>query len=120
MQNLLENRKLLPSIFHALGRIRLLEKREQLADLAQGLQRVFSHTEGNPSWRSEQVAQQRNFRAPWVLEQQRRPCAPQRPVADLGHFQARIYFRLDAFELARGLELVEKITQVPVLHRFVS
>ena len=55
VQHLPEDRQFLPGIAHPLGRVRLLEKSQQFADLAQRFHIVRAHAQRHPSRRAEQI-----------------------------------------------------------------
>jgi hypothetical protein len=102
--------RVLPCIPEALRRLRFLQEGEQPTDLAQALVPVGgigAHRERDALRRPEQVAQHRDRRAAGrdecslrPLEQDRRTGAFQRPVADLGHLEARIDLDADAPKFA--------------------
>ena len=96
IQHLAKHRELLPGILHALGRLRLLELRQQDAHLTQRRHRLLAHTQGDALGRAEQVTQHRRTVAFRVLEQKSRPARAQRAIADLGHLQMRVHLGGDA------------------------
>ena len=104
----------------ALRRLGLLEKREQLADLAQRRDRVLAHAHRHALRRAEQVAEDRHRVALGLLEQQRRAAGLQHAVADLGHLEPRIDGGRDALQLAAAFELREEVAEVGVFHGIVA
>ncbi|MNN12433.1 hypothetical protein D3C81_1254250 [compost metagenome] len=67
--DLLEDRQLRPGILEALGRLRLLEEGQQLADFAQLADRLGAHAHGHPLRGAKQVAEHRNVEARRLFEQ---------------------------------------------------
>ena len=114
-----------PALHHiakTLGRLRLLQKGEQSADVTQRFQRIRlgigAHRQCNAARRAEEIAKHRHGVPCRLLEQQRRPCGLQHAVADLGHLELRRNFGADAPELPQCFELVQKIAQVAIGHVF--
>ena len=112
IEHLLESRQLLPQILKTLRRLGLLQKCEQLTDVAQGRHRIRAHAERDALRRAEQVAKHRNAVALRVLEQQRRAFGAQGAIADLGHLKMRVDSVRDALELATRFELRQEIAEV--------
>ncbi len=98
--HLLEDRQLVPGIPEALGRLRLLEEGQQLADFAQRLDGFLAHAQRHAPRRAEQIAQHRHAVALDVLEQQRRTSRLQGAIADLGHLQIGVHLGTNALEFA--------------------
>ncbi len=115
--DLLEDRQLGPGIAQTLGRLGLLEERQQLADLAQLAHRFGAHAHGYPLGRAEQVAQHRDIEAGGLFEKQRRPFCAQGAVAHLGHFEHRRDGHLNAFQLSALLKLLHEIPKILEFHR---
>ena len=111
-----ERPRVLPRVLEALRRLRLLEEREQLADLAQRRDRILAHAHRDAFRRAEEIAEHRNPMALRPLEQQRRPAGLQDAVADLGHLEPRVDLDRDALQLAALLELREEVAEVGVFH----
>jgi hypothetical protein len=120
VQHLPQHRQLVPGVLQALGRFGLLEVREQVADLAQGLDRVLAHAERDPCRGAEEVGEHRVRRRAAVLdgalEEQRRALGPQHPVGDLGHLEPGRHRGRDPAQLAARLELGDEVAQVCVTH----
>src|SRR5207344_2262295 len=117
VQHLHEYRpRVLPRVLQAFRRIGFLEKREQLADLAQRRDRVLAHPHRDALRRAEQVAEDRHRVALGLFEQQRRTARLEHAVADLGHFEPRVDGGGDALQLAAAFELREEIAEVGVFH----
>ncbi len=114
--DLLVDRQLAPGILQALGRLRLLEESQQLADLAQLGDILGTHAQRHAPRRAEQVTEHRHVEAGRLLEQQRRPLLAQGAVADLGHLQHRRHGRGDALELAALFQATDEFAQITVLH----
>ena len=116
--------RILPRVLQSLGRLGLLEEREQLADFAQRGDRFFAHAQRNTKRRAEEIPQHGDPRAPtrtiktlWLFEQQRGAVRLQHAIADLRHLQPRIDLDGNAFELSAAFELGEKIPEIGVFHR---
>ncbi len=116
-QHLAEDRQLLPGVAEALGRLRLLQKGQQLAQLAQLFHRLPAHAQRHPALGAEQIPQHRDRRPLGVLKQNRRTARLQRAVADLGHFQARVHLAGYPFQFAQLFQLLNKVAQVAVFHQ---
>ena len=71
VQHFLEHRQLFPGIAPALGRVRLLEKRQQLAHFPQRRHILRAHPQRDPFGRPEQVGQHRNGVTFGMFKQQR-------------------------------------------------
>ncbi|MNQ86721.1 hypothetical protein D3C85_1019210 [compost metagenome] len=115
-QHLAEDRQLGPGVLESLGRLRLLEEGQQLADLAQLGHLFGAHAQRHAPRRAEQVAEHRHLEAGGVLEQQRRAALAQGAVADFGHFQHGGDRRLDALQFAARLQAANEFAQVAILH----
>ncbi len=116
VEDLAEHRQFVPGVAHAARRLWLTQKGQQLADLAQRVDRLLAHTEGDPFRCTEQIPQHRHLITLRLFEQESRAAAAQRAVADLRHLQARTDRRLDTLQQIPGLELPEKITEITVFH----
>ncbi|MOA02965.1 hypothetical protein D3C78_1224450 [compost metagenome] len=114
--DLLEDRQLRPGILEAFRRLRLLEEGQQLADLAQLLDRLGAHAHGHPLRGAEQVAEHRNVEACGLFEQQRRALCTQGAVTHLGHFQDGGDRDLDALEFTALFQATNEVAQVAILH----
>ncbi|MCY1438214.1 hypothetical protein D9M71_544060 [compost metagenome] len=114
--DLLEDRQLGPGVLESLGRLRLLEEGQQLADLAQLGHLFGAHAQRHAPRRAEQVTEDRHLEAGGVLEQQRRAALAQGAVADFGHFQHGGDRRLDALQFAARLQAANEFAQVAILH----
>ena len=55
--------------------------------------------------------------SPGPFEQQGRPTRPQHAIADFGHFETRVDFDRNAFQLAARFELRDEVAQVVISHR---
>ena len=101
-------------------RFGLFERCEQMPDGAQIRQRVLTllrpHGERDARRRAEQIAQHGRAIPLRLLEQYRRPAGLQHTIADLRHFEFRIDFESDPFQLAARLQLGEKFAQVRITH----
>ena len=114
--DLAEDRQFGPGVLQALGRLGLLEKGQQLADLAQFADRLGAHAKGHALGSTEQVAQHRDIKAGRVFEQQRRALVAQGAVANLSHFQHRRNRHLDTFQLSALLKLLHEIPKILEFH----
>ena len=119
--------RVLPRVLQAFRRLRFLEEREELADVAQRGDGLLAHPQRHALRRAEQIAEDRDPRAPArtgeafrSLEQQRGAAGLQHAIADLGHLEPGVDFGADALQLAAALELGEKVAEVGVLHRDAS
>ena len=117
VEHLLEQRKLLPQVAQALGRLGLLEIREELAHVAQGARRFHAHGGGDALHRAEKVGEDRHAMSRRPLEEERRPARAQHPIGDLGHLELRRNLGSDSLQLAALLEKREEAAKVTVLHR---
>ena len=116
-QHLAEDRQLLPGVAEPLGRLRLLQKGQQLAQLAQLFHRLSAHAQRHPPLGAEQIPQHRDRRPLGVLKQNRRTARLQRAVADLGHLQARVHLAGQPLQFAQLFQLLNKVAQVAVFHQ---
>ena len=116
VEYLLVERQLVPGILQAFGWVRLFEKSQQLAHLAQRGHVVLAHTHRYALRRAEQIAQHRDGMACRFLEQNRRATSAQHAVAYFGHFQAGVYRHGHALQLALRFELGDKISQIGIFH----
>ncbi len=114
--DLLVDRQLAPGVLQPLRRLRLLEKRQQLADLTQFGDILGAHTEGDPLRRAEQIAEHRHVETRRVLEEQCRALLAQGAVTDFGHFQNRGDSSRDALELTAFFQAADKVAQIAILH----
>ena len=113
-QHLAEDRQLLPGVAESLGRLRLLQEGQQLAEFAQLFHRLPAHAQRHAPLGAEQIPQHRDRRPLGVLKQNRRL---QRAVADLGHLQARVHLAGHPFQFAQLFQLLNKVAQVAVFHQ---
>jgi len=114
IEHLAKDRQRLPGGLEALGRVRLLQERQQFADLAQRLDGLRAHAQCNPLRGSEEVTEDGGLESLGVLEQQRRSAGPEDAVADLRHLQLRIHLEGNPAQLATGLEKGNEVAQVAV------
>ena len=112
-----EQRQFFDGIAETLGRIRFLEKREELTDVPQRCDVILPHAQRYPLRCPEQVGQHRHVIALGIFKQQRRTTCSQGAVADLGHFQVGVDLNADPFQLAQLFQLVNEVSQVVVFHR---
>ncbi len=114
--DLLVDRQLAPGVLQPLRRLRLLEKGQQFADLAQLGDILGAHAQCHPSRRAEQIAEHRHVETGRVLEQQRRALPAQGAVTDFGHFQDGRHSSRDALELTAFFQAADKVAQIAILH----
>src|SRR5437870_1990887 len=117
VEQLLEEREFLPQVAQALGRLGLLQVREQLADFAQLARALDAHRRRNARDAAEEIGEHRDVMTGGPLEQQRRAAGAQHAIADLGHLEPRRDFRADAPELTLRFQLRKEFSQVRVAHR---
>ncbi|KFB74583.1 MAG: hypothetical protein AW09_000096 [Candidatus Accumulibacter phosphatis] len=117
VEHLPEYRQLVPGILESLRRFRLLEVGEQLADLAQGQQRVLPHAQRHPPRRAKEIGQHRHVMPSGILEEERRAAGTQHAIANLGHLQVRVYLHSDALEFTETFQLRDEVAQVVIFHR---
>ena len=108
-------RQVLDRVDEALGGFRVLQEGEELADLLQP-RLVGLKPHRDPLDRAEEVGQQGDRRALDLLEQDRGALGGQKPVENLGDFEAGIDLVGDADELALPFQHREKFAQVGVGH----
>ena len=74
-------------VFEAFGRLRLLEHRQQVSELAHLGEVGHTHAQGDAARGAKQISQDGDAVPGRILEQQRRPACAQSAVAQGGHFQ---------------------------------
>ena len=111
-EHLLQQRQLVPGVAQTFRRLGLFQISEQLAELAQRLDRIASHAERHAARRAEEVREHRDRMAFRLLEQERGTAGLQHAVADFGDLEPRIDFDAHALQLTEPLELREKSAQV--------
>jgi len=116
VHHLTEDRQLLPGIAHPLGRVRLLEESQQLADLAQGVDGLGPHAQGHPLGGTEEITQDRHLMACGVFKQQGRTLGTQGAIADFGHFQVGADRMADPPEQFPLFQLADEVSKILVLH----
>ena len=116
-QHLAEDRQLLPGVAEPLGRLRLLQEGQQLAEFAQLFHGLPAHAQRHAPLGAEQIPQHRDRRPLGVFEQNRRTARLQRAVADLGHLQARVHLAGHPLQFAQLFQLLNKVAQVAVFHQ---
>src|SRR5690606_30936219 len=116
VEHLLELVAFRPQVLEALGRLRFLEKGQQLAHFPQGCHIFLTHAEGHPLRGAEEVGKYGNRMSLDVLEQQRGAAPLEGAVADFGDFQVRVHCGGDAFELAALFEKANEVAQISVFH----
>jgi hypothetical protein len=116
VQHLFKDRELLPRILQPLGRLRFFKEGQQLADLAQRIDRFLPHTQGHTARRSEEIAKHRHRMAFRILEQNGRACVAQHAIANLRHLETRIDFGTNTPEFADLFQLRKEIAKVVVFH----
>ncbi len=123
VEHLLQHRQLVPGVLQSLGRIRLLQIREQLAHFTQRRHRFLAHAERDAPRRAEQIRQHRNARTAlrsiesfWVFEQNGGAAGLEHAVAHLGHLQVRIDLHRHALQFALSFQLRDEVAQILVAH----
>ena len=100
-----------------LGRLGLLERRQQFAKGAQPGNAVHSHGAGHALGRAEQVGQYGHGVARGVFKQQRRATGAQHAVAQSGHFQVWRHRLGNAAQVAGVFKLGKEAAEVVRRHR---
>ena len=98
--------------------LRLLERRQQAAHVAQLGQGGGSHAQRHPLGRAEQVGQHGHGVAGGSLEQQGRPFSPQHPVGQGRHLQMGRHRLGHAAQFTLLFQPLDEVPQVTVFHRF--
>jgi hypothetical protein len=103
-------------VLQPLGRLRLLQARQQGADLAQLADLGRPHAHRHPPRGPEQIRQGGNFVTDGLAEPQRGPAGTQNEVTDRCHFKPRGHWLCDLAQFASLLQALHEFPQVAIFH----
>ena len=115
-QRRLQHRHLAQGVLQPARRLRLLQRRQQLADVAQCRHVLRPHAAGDPASRTEEICQHRHRAVRRLLEKQGGSSSAKRAVADLRHLEDRRYRHMHPSKVSVGFELGNEVAQVGVFH----
>ena len=106
----------LARVLQPLGRLGLLQRGQQTADIAKVFHVLGAHAERHALGRAKQVGQHREFVTVCVGEQERRTFLLQHRIGDGRHFQSCGNGLGHAAQLASAFQAGYEFAQISVLH----